>query len=94
MTNYITMRVLRKDRDRLFELFGAPAERAFHNAIVQVDTNCPHYEPDRIYTTAIVGTVDGLKVDEAKQVSGFFCKHCRRYVFVPEEEDEREEKQA
>lgn len=82
MTEEITtIKVLRKDRVWLENLFGQPTHIAFH----KVRDLCPHPEKPRIYTTALI-RIDGdraLNMNEGntRQITGFLCGTCHKYIF-------------
>ena len=78
---FTTIRVYESDKDRLIESYGGPAHEAVSKA---VNENCPHPEESRSYLTASLPMADRDRVANSnprRQVGGFYCGRCGRYVF-------------
>ncbi len=76
-----TIKVYKKDRRWLEELFGQPTHRAFRLALAKA--SCQHPEGKRTYVMGLVPVVgEHLQAGVAgKRIPGFYCAACESYIF-------------
>lgn len=79
MEETTTALIYKRDAAALEKRFGKPIRKALRLWL----GDCPHPEDKRVPTTATVSTHPGEPINVGvpeKQVPGFWCKKCKRYI--------------
>lgn len=83
-----TINVFETDKKKFTELYGKPARAAFR---VLIESECPHPEKKRKYTTVMIPAPDAEAIMDpqaapnAKVFSGFLCTECNRHIVLPDD---------